>query len=65
MKSSMTVKNYDTTIIIEKDNSDLTMSEWLDMFATAMMGITFPKEVLARGMVQFGEELLNEINETE
>jgi hypothetical protein len=65
MKAVMTVKSYDTSIVIEKGNSDITIHEWLEMFATSMMGITFPKEVVARGMVEFGQELLNEINETE
>jgi DNA-binding ferritin-like protein (Dps family) len=65
MKAVMTVKNYDTTIVIEKDHSDLTMSEWLEMFSTAMIGISFPKSVVAEGMAYFAEELLKETNKTQ
>lgn len=53
------VTNYGQTITIEKDREDLTIDEWLDIFETLMLGITFSREIINEGIIEKAEEIKN------
>ena len=44
--AKLIVENYDIKITIEKDLNDIDIFDWFDMFKSAMVGITFPEEVI-------------------
>jgi hypothetical protein len=44
--AKLIVENYDIKITIEKDLNDIDIFEWFEMFKSAMIGITFPEEVI-------------------
>lgn len=62
MKSSISIISHDTSVAVEKNQSDLAISDWLEMFTACMIAVSFPKETIANGMQEFAEELQNKIN---
>lgn len=59
MENSETVfqiKNYDRTIIIKHDYSDVTLNELIEDFVSLMVGITFPQECIIQGLENYVNE---------
>lgn len=55
--SKMVVENYDRTITQELPYSDSTLDDWLQMFKTAMVGITYPESAVEEGIADYLVEL--------
>lgn len=55
--SKMVVENYDHTITQELPYNDSTIDDWLQMFKTAMVGITYSEEVVVEGIADYLIEL--------
>ena len=54
------VNNYDNTIRISTPHHDSTIDDWIQMFYTAMVGVTFHPEQVLEAMREFAEERLPE-----
>lgn len=66
MENSETVfqiKNYDKTVIIKHDHSDVILNELIGDFVSLMVGITFPYDCVIRGLEDYVEEHKETIEE--
>jgi hypothetical protein len=50
--SEIIIKNYDLVVSIKREKEDLTISEMLEMMTAALVGITFPMEVIENGILK-------------
>lgn len=57
--AKLTVNNYDYTITAEDTHEDLSIRNWIQMFTTAMIGISFLPETVYQGLKDYSEEFLN------
>lgn len=54
---TLTIENYDTKIVIQKDHSDVDIFEIFEMFKTACIGMTFPLEVYNNALTELAEQI--------
>lgn len=57
------IKNYDRTMIIKHDHSDVTLNELIEDFVSLMVGITFPHSCVIQGLEDYVEEHKETIEE--
>lgn len=63
--SYLEVHNYENTIRISTPHHDSNSDDWIQMFYTAMVGITFPPECILTAMKEFAEEQLESFKDDE
>ena len=56
----ITMKSYDITVTVKKDDEGVAVSEAFDMFLTCMLGITYQQSTLDDYIIELAEELLQE-----
>ena len=54
---TLTIENYDTKIVIQKDHSDVDIFEIFEMFKTACIGMTFNVETYNSALVELAEQI--------
>ena len=55
------VENHDITVIISKPYGDVTITEWYDMFASCLIGVTFTQEQINNYIIDKANELLEDV----
>jgi len=58
------VSSYDRTVTISVPQNDVTISEWYDMFASCLIGITFRQEQIDNYILDKAEELSEDVKTT-
>ena len=56
----ITMKSYDMTVIVKKDDEGATVQDVFDMFLTCMLGITYQQSTLDDYIIEMAEELLKQ-----
>jgi hypothetical protein len=56
----ITMKSYDITVTVKKDDEGVAVSEVFDMFLTCMLGITYQQSTLDDYIIELAEQLLQE-----
>jgi hypothetical protein len=58
-EAKISFENHGITITIERDMSDLTIFEWLEMVETGLMGISFGRDQVLEAMVEYAQDKLD------
>lgn len=51
------IKSYDLTVSVKKEADDTDIHEMFEMFTSALVGVTFPVEVIENGILEMAEEI--------
>ena len=49
-------ESWDTKVIIEKNTSELTIQEYVDMCFSVLVGLSFSEEMIVEAMQEFIEQ---------
>ena len=55
----ITIEHYDTKYAIEKDRSDLDVTEFMDMVEQSIYSVGYHKDCIDDYIIEWGEELKN------
>jgi hypothetical protein len=55
--TEITIKSYDLVVSIKKEADDVDIHDMLEMFTSALVGVTFPVEVIENGILEMAEEI--------
>jgi hypothetical protein len=55
------VNSYDRTVTIGVPQNDVTISEWYDMFASCLIGVTFTQEQINNYIIDKANELSEDV----
>lgn len=58
------LSNHDITVTIGVPREDVTISEWYDMFASCLIGVTFTQEQINNYIIDKAEELSEDAKRT-
>lgn len=55
------VNSYDKTVTISVPQSDVTIDEWYDMFASCLIGVTFTQQQINNYIIDKANELSEDV----